>query len=401
MKTLGAPLMLLLVFISAIGPFALNGVLPATSAIMLELSTRYEVAQLVLTVFLLANLLSQLIMGPAADKYGRRPVMLLNLGIFVCGSVICASATSIEWLLVGRFIQGFGGAVCVFLPRTIVRDVYSQGRAASVIGYMTTAMMIAPLFGPAAGGWVTDTFSWRFMYVGLSVLGFTLLISAYRFQPETGMHTRSLTADDSVSSGKKTFFHSSALLLKDAGFIACISMQAGAVGVYYTFLSGAPYVAMESRGLSASDYGIWFVMAAIGYLSGNFVAGRFSERVGVHRMVLLGFAPFMSGICLFWLLSQLEHPLGLFFPMFLVTLSNGMSLPSMITIAMSIRPELAASASGLAGSVQTACGVILSVAVGYALPFNDVWLYVIITASALLSLIGLYLTLRRRTAVPG
>ncbi len=120
MKTLGLPLLFLLIAVAAIGPIALNGVLPATSAIMAELDAPYKVTQLVLTVFLFANLLSQLIMGPAADRFGRRPVMLLSLAIFIVGSILCASAVSIEWLLFGRFIQGVGGAVCVFLPRTIV-----------------------------------------------------------------------------------------------------------------------------------------------------------------------------------------------------------------------------------------------------------------------------------------
>ncbi len=182
---LGVPLLSVLIAVSAIGPLALNGVLPANSAVMSDLDTRYGVAQLVLTVFLTANLVSQLVLGPAADRYGRRPVMLFSLLVFVIGSLICASAVSIEMLLAGRFVQGVGGAVCVFLPRTIVRDIYAQGRAASVIGYMTTAMMVAPLFGPAVGGWITDHASWRLMYMGLACLAALLMLAGWRFQPET------------------------------------------------------------------------------------------------------------------------------------------------------------------------------------------------------------------------
>lgn len=144
--------MLVLIGISAIGPMALNGVLPATTAVMADLNTRFEVVQMLLTVFLVASLLSQLVLGPAADRYGRRPVMLVSLVVFCIGSIACAFAVSIEWLLVARFVQGIGGAVCVFLPRTVVRDIYSQNKAASVIGYITTAMMVAPLFTPALGG---------------------------------------------------------------------------------------------------------------------------------------------------------------------------------------------------------------------------------------------------------
>lgn len=392
MQKLGKPLLFLLIAVAAIGPLTLNGVLPATSAIMADLSTRYELAQMVLTVFLAANLFSQLVLGPAADRYGRRPVMLFSLLVFIIGSLVCATAGSIEVLLAGRFVQGVGGAVCVFLPRTIVRDIYSQGKAASMIGYMTTAMMVAPLFGPAVGGWVTDNTSWRFMYAGLAGLASLLLLACWRYQRET-LGNASVNGE---GGSQGTFFSSSLTLLRHKGFVACTCMLAGAVGVYYGFLSGAPYIAMESRGMSASSYGIWFAMVAIGYLSGNLVAGRFSEKFGVEKMLLFGFLPFVAGLVLFWLLLPLQHPLALFLPMMFVAFSNGMSLPSMITLAMSFRPELSASASGLAGSVQTAFGVILSVAVGYLLPSADIWLFILLSLSAVVSVTGLLLMRRNR-----
>lgn len=396
MNKLGAPLLCFLIAVSAIGPLTLNGVLPATSAVMTELSTRYEMAQLVLTVFLVANLVSQLVLGPAADRYGRRPVMLLSLSVFVVGSLMCAAAQSIEWLLAGRFVQGVGGAVCVFLPRTIVRDIYTQGRAASVIGYMTTAMMVAPLFGPALGGWITDHASWRLMYAGLACLGLLLLLAGWRFQAETLRRQ----PKDVAAGQSESFFGSSILLLRDPGFVACACMLTGAVGVYYSFLSGAPYLAMESRGLSASSYGIWFAMVAVGYLGGNLTAGNLSERFGVQKMIHMGFLPFLAGICLFWILLPLHHPVALFLPMMLIAFSNGMSLPSMFTVAMSVRPELSASASALAGSLQTGFGVVLSIAIGYLLPLADQWLFVLMSLSAGVSTIGLWLTLRLNRRMP-
>lgn len=376
---------------------ALNGVLPATTSIMNDLSTRYELVQMVLTVFLLANLVSQLIMGPAADRYGRRPIMLISLTIFFMGSLGCATAQSIEWLLLARFVQGFGGAVCVFLPRTVVRDIYSQNKSASVIGYITTAMMVAPLFAPAVGGWITDQFSWRYMYVGLSGLSVILFVLVFRYQYET-LSSAAQTLNKAEHS--PSFFGSSLLLLRDPRFVACAIMLSGVGGVYYSFLAGAPYVAMESRGMSASSYGIWFAGVATGYLAGNLVAGRFSESQGVFRMVLLGAVPFGAGVLLFWFGSTMHHPVTLFLPMLIVAFSNGMSLPNMFSIAMSVRPELSASASGLAGSLQVGIGVCLTLLVGYLLPFSDLWLFLIMSVSMMMSMVGLFLTLRlQRTRI--
>jgi len=425
---LARSVLLLLVAISTVGPLALNGVLPATSAIMAELATSYGLAQLVLTAYLLATLVSQIVLGPAADRHGRRPVMVGGLLVFALGSVGCALAPSIELLLLARFVQGFGGAVCMFLPRTIVRDVHPRDRAASVIGYMTTAMMIAPMFGPALGGWITDAASWRWMYGGLALLGTALASLAWRYQPETlpgssvergfagGTAAGAAVVDESetlesgdpvlgtdrvghgsvagtsggTGSARATGRGPFVTLVGERAFVGYALLMTGSVGVYYTFLAGAPYVAMESRGLDASSFGRWFALVAIGYLAGNLVAGRFSEHVGVARMIVLGMVPFGLGVAAFWVLSGWSHPLGLFVPMQLVAFSNGVSLPNMISGAMSVRPALAASASGIAGGLQTAFGVLLTLAVGLLLPFGDAWLYALATLCATVTAFGLW-----------
>jgi len=413
---IAAPLLLVLIGISMIGPVAMNGVLPATSAVMVEFQSTYGLAQMVLTVYLFATLVSQLVLGPAADRWGRRPIMIGSLLIFTGGSIACALAPTVEFLLLARFVQGVGGGVCTFLPRTIVRDIYPRDRAASVIGYMTTAMMIAPLFGPAAGGWITDVASWRYLYWALAGFGAMLACMAWRHQYETleaGDEPVPLAesgepaiqppaspapASPDVVGGNiaKVLVATPAeprspiiLLAKDRAFVAYALLMSGSVGVYYAFLAGAPWVAMQSRGLDASTYGIWFAMVAIGYLSGNFVAGRFSERIGGDRMIFLGLVPFFTGVAAFWILSGWQHPFGLFLPMQLVAFSNGVSLPNMIAGAMSVRPSLAATASGLSGGVQTAFGVMLTLAVGALLPAADAWLFAIATLSAAVTLIGM------------
>lgn len=147
----GVPSFWLLVFVSALGPISMNGVLPANVAVMEDLSVSYGQAQLVFTIFLIAMLLFQLISGSLSDRFGRRSVVIGGLAIFSLGGLVCALATSIEWLLIGRFIQGGGAAVCVSMPRTMVRDALPRDQAASAIGYLTMAMMIAPLMARRSG----------------------------------------------------------------------------------------------------------------------------------------------------------------------------------------------------------------------------------------------------------
>ncbi len=363
----------------------MNGVLPANTAVMRDLQTTYGAAQLVLTVYLIATMFASIVLGNLADRHGRRPVMIGSLLVFAAGGFICMLAPTIEVLLIGRFVQGFGASVCVFLPRTIVRDVHPRDRAASVIGYMTTAMMVAPLFGPAVGGWVTDVSTWRWLYAGLGVLGVVFAVLAYRYQVET------LQSAESRPVGSR-FYHSAMVLLRDRLFQGYVAIQCGSVGVYYSFLGGAPYVLMELRGLSASEYGRWFTLVAIGYLTGNFIAGKLSERLGVDRMITLALIPGAIGIVLFWVLSGVSHPLGLFIPMQIIALSNGMCLPNVMSASMSVNPSLAGSASGIAGTLQTFVGIVFTVLLSVFLVSSALPLFVIITLSALVALWGLWLT---------
>jgi len=130
---------------------------------------------------------------------------------------------------------------------------------------------------------------------------------------------------------------------------------------------------------------------AVGYLTGNLLAGRFSTSQGIDRMIYLGAIPGLMGVALFWLFSGAMHPLSLFIPMFFVALSNGMSLPNVMSGAMSVRTDLISSSSGLAGALQVAFGVGLTYVLGLLLPYGDYWLFVMMSLSTLLWLAGIWM----------
>ncbi len=362
----------------------LNGVIPANSRIVQDLDSTYGAAQLVLTIYLFAIMIAQIVLGNWADRYGRRPVMIGSLLVFATGGFICALAPSMEILLFGRFVQGLGSSVCMILPRTIVRDVYERDKAASFIGYMTTAMMVAPLFGPAFGGWLTDVSTWRILYALLGVLGLLFSFLSWRFLHET-------LRDSDVRPVGSRFFDGAKTLLRNRAFNAYLLILVGSVGVYYAFLGGAPYIMMELRDMSASRYGIWFIVIATGYLTGNLVTGRLSSRLGVDRMIGISLLPYAFAIPLFWLLSGWHHPLALFFPMQLVAFSNGMCMPNVMSASMSVVPKLAGSASGFAGTVQTFVGIVFTLLLGLFLRESALPLYWLISASAVMTAYGYWL----------
>ncbi len=376
------PPILLLIGISALGPVVLNGAIPANSKVVADLETTYGAVQLVLSVYLTATMISQTVLGNWADRFGRRPVMIGSLLVFSIGGILCALAPSIEFLLVGRFIQGMGSAVCVFLPRTIVRDVYSRDKSASVIGYMTTAMMVAPLFGPALGGWITDVSTWRWLYAVMALLGLI-------FCGLTWLGLNETLTNRHDGSTRLQFFDTARKLLSIPLMRAYLAIQCGSAGIYYSFLGGAPYVLMELQGLSATGYGQWFMFVAIGYMFGNLIAGRYSNHFGVERMISFALIPGLMGLISFWLFFSWQHPLALFLPMQLVALSNGMCLPNVMSACMSVKPELAGSASGLAGTVQMGFAITVTVLLSLLLQDSALPLYLLFTLSGAIAAIGL------------
>jgi len=373
------PPLWLLVVISALAPITMNGVLPANTAIMHELSTSYGMAQVVLSVYLFASMISQILLGNLADRIGRRPVMIGSLVLFGIGGSVCAIAASIEVLLAGRFIQGFGSSVCVFLTRTIMRDVHPRDKAASAIGYMVTAMMAAPLFGPAL-------FSWRIMYILLATSGFLLAYLSHRHQHET-LRTEHRPKQSGWQSNKD--------LLREREYLAYVLIMCGSVGIYFCYLAGAPYVVMELRNHSATTYGAWFSTVAIGYLAGNFIAGKFSESLGTQKMLIISMIPMVIGILLFWVFIRIDHLIGLFLPMLFIGLSNGICLPNLTSAAMSVRSDIAGSASGLLGTLHIGTGIAITLVLSATLQDSELPLYVAITFSGVVALSGLFVLLRK------
>ncbi len=376
------PAFWLLVFVSALGQISMNGVLPANVAVMADLSVNYGQAQLVLTVFLVAMLLFQLVSGSLSDRFGRRAVVIAGLALFCVGSLLCATANSIEWLLLGRFIQGSGAAACVSMPRTMVRDVLAQDKAASAIGYLTTAMMIAPLLGPALGGWLTQTLGWRWMYGLITVLGvLVLFIAVFRL-----VETR-----PAATPGQDDYRFSAAFksLMTDRRFLAPMLVMSGSAGVYYVYLAGSPFVAISLYGYTPAEYGMWFASTGVGYMSGNFFAGRWSEKIGAERMVKLGIIPIFISVFLMWALSPWPFAFALFIPAFVFAFSNGMCIPNLAAIGLGVQPKFAGTASGLLGVAQLGVGVAFSSILGVIIAESALPLFTLMTVCLVIVVVGL------------
>jgi len=360
------PLILLLVAVSAISPLALNIFVPSMPGMRAVFGVEFAVVQLTLSLYFAGIAVGQLVIGPLSDRFGRRPVLIWGLAIFVLASVVCAAANSIEFLILGRIAQAAGGCSGIVLSRAIVRDLYDRDQAASMIGYITMGFAIAPMLAPAIGGLIETFAGWRWTFFFLGLVGsLVLALTALRL-PETN-HTR-------TSGSARTLVRSYAELARSPPFWGYTLTAAFGSLCFFAFLSGASYVTTEILGRSPAEYGLYFPLAGAGYIVGNYVSGRLSTRAGMHRLIALGNGVTLLGILVMAGLFTFGpvHPLQLFAPMLLVGAGNGLVLPGAIAGAISVRPELAGAASGLSGTVQMGFGALVSPIVG-ALLVDTVW----------------------------
>jgi DHA1 family bicyclomycin/chloramphenicol resistance-like MFS transporter len=318
--------------------------------------TDYAVIQLAVSLYLAATALLQLLIGPLSDRFGRRPVLIGCFWIFLIGTIAAIYAPTIETFLACRFLQAFSAAGMV-LSRAVIRDTVGPDEAASRIGYVTMGMSLVPMIAPSIGGYLDETYGWQSTFILTLGFGLFAIAIVYLDHGETNHHTSASFA--AQLRNYPELFRSRRFW----GYTLTASFTSGA---FFAFLGGGPYVATEILGLSPSSYGIYFGILSAGYMLGNFCSARFSRRVGINRMMLLGnviAATGMAGsIVLFS--AGFFHPLSLFGPAFFTGVGNGITLPNANAGIVSVRPHLAGSASGLGGALQIGGGAALSVIAG-------------------------------------
>jgi MFS transporter, DHA1 family, multidrug resistance protein len=371
----------ILVAVSAIGPLALNIFMPSMPGLQREFGVGYGAVQLTLTLYLAGTAICQLIYGPLSDRLGRRPLLLAGLALFVVASLAAVLAWRIEFLIAARLLQAVGGAAGIVLARTMIRDVYPHEKSASVIAYVTMGFVAAPMVAPVLGGVLDQYAGWRASFWLLAGLGAATLALAWQAAPETHFPR---------GGGGLAFFTSAGELFRTRRFVNYVTTLALSACVFFAFLGGAPHIMMDVLGRTPVEYGLWFVPISIAYMAGNFLAGRYSERLGIDRMILIGAALTLAGgvLCLAAALSGWLTPLTLFAPMGVAAFGNGFTIPNGTAGAISVNPRITGAAAGWAGFTQMGTAAALSQLVGSlqaSWPFAMFWFMAVASLLALVN----------------
>jgi MFS transporter, DHA1 family, multidrug resistance protein len=343
----GAAFAVALGAITLIGPLAIHLFLPAMPNVKAYFGTSDALAQATFSVTLIAMAVVTPVYGSLSDRYGRRPVLLSGLVLFLVGSLFSASAGTIAMLIVGRLIQAVGAGCGLTLARAIARDAYGSAALVRAIAYLTMAYTLGPMIAPPLGGVLIDALGWRSASWFALLVGAVISTLAYVVLFET----RSRAEIDRRPAG---VLHLYGALLRDRRFLAFV-MQSGFMSfTFFALAAASPFLMKEVLGRTATEYGLYFMCIPVGYCAGNLISGRLSGRIAIEKMIMLGavgcFVVVVAQSAL--IIAGYLSPLTIFIPGGLMSFSQGLSLPNAQAGAMRVRPELAGTAAGLGVFLQ-------------------------------------------------
>ena len=315
--------------------------------------------QLTFSLFVVAYGGFQLVFGPLSDRWGRRRSLMLGLVVAFVGSLIAALARDIDALIVGRFLQGAGGAAGMVVGRSLVQDLFDGPARTRVMAYVGMAMGCIPPLSTLMGGHIHVHLGWQWNFVLLAVIAAGLFVWAWRGLPKG-------QPQHAPGSSAFAFLHGYVRLMQDATFIKYLVILSVTTATFYSFLSGAPLV-MANYGVGPQTLGLYIMCIPLSYFLGNFLTTRLIHSWGERRVMVVGQIATISGIVWMLLLAWLSwrSPWAVSLPLILVGLGHGLLIPPTLAATVAVVPALAGAAAGAAGVMQQFTGALGGYAVGF------------------------------------
>lgn len=355
----------------AFGSLSVSIYVPSMPAIAEELGSSLGAVQATLSLFLLGFACAQLFYGPVSDRFGRRPVLLTALIIYVAASVICAFAPSIGWLQLARFLQGVGACGAPVVARAVVRDHYPASESARVFSFIGTAVALAPALGPIIGGQMQVLFGWRSIFFFLAGFGILMLMLSWWRLPET-LREKVL---DALHPYRLVQIYTS--LLGHGFYMGNVMVSSLLFAGLFCYTTLSPFLFIQELGIRPDVFGTLMIFTVGSYAFGSFTAGRLVSRLGARQLIVLGATISLVGSVLLFAFADTLSLVRVIGPMMLFLLGFGLSLPPSSATALQPFPRVAGSASALMGFLQMAVGGLASLLIqpvyhGTALPLGGV-----------------------------
>lgn len=334
--------LVLLTVLIALPRVTLDMHLPALPAMADAFQTSDSQLQLTLTLYALGSAISLLVSGPLTDRFGRRPVLLAGLFLYVLATAACALADNIAVLIIARLFQALGGCCTTVIGRVIVRDYFDRNEQARLLGLISMAMAISPMAAPVLGSLMLPFIHWRGLFVLLGVIGAVLCLVVYRRLPET-------RPAEVAAAPPRGLLRIYGQLLRDRYFLR-YSVAIGCVySTYFPFISESSALLQRGFHLSATAYALVFAATISGYMLGANLFRRLVRRFEADRLIVAGIGVNVlgSGILALATVALPGEWLAIVLPMVLIMVSVGMVIPACQLSVLQPYGAIAGTASGL------------------------------------------------------
>ena len=349
----------------AYGLLAMTVCLPSMPAWASLFGVGQGSVQLTFSAFVVAFGGAQIFYGPLSDRHGRRFLLLLGFTLAALGSLACALAGSLPWLIAARALQGIGAAAGMVIGRAMVQDYFSGAERPRMMAYTGMVLGMCPPIATVLGGQVHALFGWRANFVAMTIVAVMLLIATWKVLP-SGARKPSVHAH-----WLREMLHAYRELARKPVFLGYAVILSMCTASFYVFLAGAPLV-LASYGVGPKLLG-WFIMAVpLSYIAGNFLVSRLLHSSTEAGLALAGQSVACIGIALVLVLALagVHSPFALALPLTLLGFGHGLLMPSTLSGTISVIPALAGSAVAATGLAQQSFGAVGGWAVGL-LPHDD------------------------------
>lgn len=380
-------LIFILGLLAALGPFSIDMYLPGFKAIAKDLHTNVSHVSLSLSSFFIGISAGQLLYGPLLDKFGRKKPLYFGLSLYIVSSLACLFVTSIDQLIVLRFVQAIGSCATAVASVAMVRDLFSIDESPKVFASLMLVIAASPMLAPTAGAYFIASLGWPSVFVFLSVMALVMLLLSIWKLPE------SYKPDPTYSLKPKPIIGNFWLVVKAPSFYTYALISAITFSGLFAYVSSSPIVFMDIYQVSETTYG-WIFALLSAFFIGFSQVNSYLLRWFTSRQIVNWALAAQAIVSILFLLAALYNLLNLyvtlsFIALFLACL--GFINPNASALALAPFSKNAGSASALMGALQMGLGALASALISL-FAADAVWpMPAVMTMAALIALCCLFI----------
>jgi MFS transporter, DHA1 family, multidrug resistance protein len=379
--------------LAVLSPLSMDGFLPAVDSAAKGLNTDVGQIMVAFGMLTIGNGIGQIIYGPLSDRFGRRPIIIAGLLIYILSSGLSALANDVEMLFLFRFIQGLAVASTMIILRAVVRDLFGVTEGAKLFANLFMVLALIPLIAPILAGHLTVWFGWRAVFVMMAVVSLIVLAIILYFLEE------SLQEKDVRAMTPKVLAVSFAEIITDRCFVTFLLIGTGAYAGLFAVLGGIAPVMTGTLGQTSDVFGYQFSAVMIGHFVAAALAGKLVGMLGIKKILFIATSISLTGGLLIYFLAWagITTIYAILIPVALHLVGFAMTIPAMTAGALSNFHHMAGRASSLLGFLQQSAGAAVAITLGLTADGTQFPMVTALAASSLFAFLAFAFMIPRVT----